>query len=190
MLALPLPWLPAALVLGLLGPLGSPAAAPGIAWSANSLPSAVAGRACAPTDHGAPARSAWQWPVSPAAIAHGFEPPALPWGSGHRGVDLSATVGAPVRSPAAGTVTFAGAVAGRPVLVVGHPSGLRSTLEPVTAVLAVGASVAPGAIVGSVAPTAGHCSPGTCVHWGVLRGTTYLDPLALGCGHVILLPLA
>ena len=42
----------------------------------------------------------------------------------------------------------------------------------------------------TVAATPGHCAPATCLHWGVLRGETYLDPLVLvGAVRVMLLPL-
>jgi hypothetical protein len=54
----------------------------------------------------------------------------------------------------------------------------------------VGTAVARGGRIGEVTSTAGHCAPKTCVHWGVLRGETYLDPLSfVGRARVILLPL-
>jgi murein DD-endopeptidase MepM/ murein hydrolase activator NlpD len=87
-------------------------------------------------------------------------------------------------------VTYAGLLAGREVVVVAHPSGVRSTFEPVAASGPVGSVVARGERVGVVSATAGHCAPQTCVHWGVRRGDTYLDPLAfVGRARVILLPL-
>jgi murein DD-endopeptidase MepM/ murein hydrolase activator NlpD len=111
------------------------------------------------------------------------------WGAGHRGVDLAASPGGQVRAPSDGVVSFAGVIAGTEVLVVAHADGLRSTFEPVLASLPVGASVARGEVIGSVTASPGHCAPATCVHWGVLRGTTYLDPLAFVRQPVVLLPL-
>jgi murein DD-endopeptidase MepM/ murein hydrolase activator NlpD len=106
-----------------------------------------------------------------------FEPPARPWLSGHRGVDLRATHdGAPVVSPAAGTVSFVGVVVVRPVITVDHGNGLRSSFEAVHSDLVAGAIVAEGAVLGRILP--GHCTPAPCVHWGVRRGTEYLNPLA------------
>jgi hypothetical protein len=36
----------------------------------------------------------------------------------------------------------------------------------------------------------GHCFPATCLHWGLIVGETYVDPLTLvGGGPVRLLPL-
>ncbi|QMV21570.1 peptidoglycan DD-metalloendopeptidase family protein [Streptomyces sp. SCUT-3] len=127
------------------------------------------------------------WPVDGAGrrrpvVLRGFEPPPVPWAAGHRGVDLSAPPGAPVRAAAAGTVSFAGPVAGRGVVSVeladsGAPP-LRTTYEPVTASVTVGDEVTAGQVVGVVQDAPPHC-PGGCLHWGLLRGTVYTDPLSL-----------
>ena len=134
----------------------------------------------------------WTWPLDPPPpVLRPFDPPDQRWGSGHRGVDLGAALGSRVRSPANGTVVFAGVLAGRGVVVVRHSDGLRSTFEPVGAGPPVGTQVAAGAGVGTVADQPGHCAPRACLHWGVLRGRTYLDPMAfLRRAPVILLPLS
>lgn len=131
----------------------------------------------------------WTRPV-PGDVLHAFDPPAEEWGAGHRGVDLAAGAGEPVRSPAAGTVSFAGQVAGKPVVVVAHQGGLRSTFEPVTASVGRGDPVAAGDVVGTLAAGPGHCAPAGCAHWGVLRGDVYLDPMALlgQAPPIVLLP--
>lgn len=119
-----------------------------------------------------------------------FVRPAERWSRGHRGVDLAAEPGTPVRSPVAGTVEFAGPVAGRTVLTVLRADGLRSSLEPLADVVEVGTPVAAGDVIGAVAapdgaagmPTvrgAGHCGTASCVHWGVRRDGEYVDPLGL-----------
>lgn len=127
-----------------------------------------------------------QLPV-PGTVVTGFDPPEVEWAAGHRGVDLSGTPGETVVAPADGVVSFAGDVAGRPVVVVTHGE-LRSTLEPVRASVPVGTRVAAGDPVGVL--VAGHaCAAGTCLHWGLKRGETYLDPLSLVTGaEVRLLP--
>lgn len=141
-------------------------------------------------------RAGWTWPVGaggggPPSVVRGFDPPAQRWGTGHRGVDVGAAVGTVVVAPSAGVVTFAGTVVDRGVVVVTHPGGLRSTFEPVDATVTVGAVVAAGQPIGTLSATPGHCAPASCLHWGVLRGETYLDPLAvLGLLRVVLLPLA
>ncbi|AXG13776.1 M23 family metallopeptidase [Intrasporangium calvum] len=133
----------------------------------------------------------WVWPLAPEPeVERPFDAPRRRWEPGHRGVDLRASVGQEVRSPAAGEVAFAARLAGRSVLVVRHPGGLRSTFEPVVGSLPVGSPVAPGEVIGLVTDESTHCDPATCLHWGVLRGREYLDPLVLlRRAPVILLPL-
>jgi murein DD-endopeptidase MepM/ murein hydrolase activator NlpD len=122
-------------------------------------------------------------------VLRSFDPPSQRWLSGHRGVDLTTEPGAAVRSPAAGIVAFAGTIAGRNVLVVDHGT-LRSTFEPVTSDLSVGDAVMPGEVVGRISTGTGHCGAGNCLHWGVILGDDYLDPLALlGTLRPRLLPL-
>jgi murein DD-endopeptidase MepM/ murein hydrolase activator NlpD len=130
------------------------------------------------------------WPLQPAPeVVRGFDPPEVVWGSGHRGVDLLGSPGQPVHAALAGTVTFAGLLAGRGVLVVDHGS-TRTTYEPVSASVSVGEAVARGAVIGSLATAGSHCLPRSCLHWGWKQDDTYLDPLRLvGAGPVRLLPL-
>ncbi len=108
-----------------------------------------------------------------------FAAPPGPYAAGHRGVDLAAAVGTAVRAPAAGVVVFAGRLVDRGVVSIDHGGGLRSSLEPVTASVTVGARVAVGDAVGTV--DAGHprCAPAVCLHWGVRLDGEYLDPMAL-----------
>lgn len=124
------------------------------------------------------------WPVGPPrpSVVRGWEPPPSPYGRGHRGVDLAAPPGTEVRATAPGRVAFAGPVAGRGVLSIelagtGEPP-LRTTYEPVRPLVRPGALVAEGQVVAVVAEGSSHCPTG-CLHWGLLRGEEYLDPLAL-----------
>ncbi|MGX5183160.1 murein hydrolase activator EnvC family protein [Streptomyces avermitilis] len=123
------------------------------------------------------------WPVGVRPlVVRGWEPPATAYGRGHRGVDLAAAPGTPVRSVAAGRVSFAGRVAGRGVVSVeltgtGEPP-LRTTYEPVRPSVKKGDEVAAGGSLGTLEPTTAHCST-ACLHWGLLRGRTYLNPLSL-----------
>ena len=130
------------------------------------------------------------WPLVPEPeVLAGFDPPEDPWGSGHRGVDLAGSPGQVVRAALAGTVRYAGRLAGRGVVVVDH-GDTRTTYEPVLTTLAVGTPVARGQPVGSLDLAGGHCLPRACLHWGWLRGDLYLDPLDLVAdGPVRLLPL-
>jgi len=88
-----------------------------------------------------------------------------------------------------GTVTFASVLAGRGVVVVDH-GRFRTTYEPVTASVSVGTRVTRGEVIGHLTLSQSHCFPSACLHWGLLRGSTYLDPLSLvGGGPVRLLPM-
>jgi murein DD-endopeptidase MepM/ murein hydrolase activator NlpD len=131
------------------------------------------------------------WPVTPPFVARRFDPPPRPWLAGHRGVDLSAAPSAVVRAAGAGTVVYAGVIAGRGVVSVAHPGGLRTTYEPVTSALHAGEAVGAGAVLGRLDPGHPGCPAAACLHWGLRQGDRYLDPLALlGLGRVRLLPLA
>ena len=97
----------------------------------------------------------FRWPLDgvPRPVRR-FDPPPRPWLPGHRGVDLAAAPGATVRAAGAGTVLFAGLVAGRPVVTVGHADGLRTTHEPVSPAVRPGETLAAGAPLGTL--LAGH----------------------------------
>jgi len=133
----------------------------------------------------------WTWPLpGPPEVTRGFEPPPRPWLAGHRGVDLAGHPDEPVRAAGAGVVAFAGVVAGRGVVSVDHAGGLRTTYEPVQSTVEQGAVVALGQELGTLVPGHPGCPVEACLHWGLRRGTVYLDPLALlGLGRVRLLPL-
>ncbi|MFM9373125.1 murein hydrolase activator EnvC family protein [Streptomyces sp. Da 82-17] len=136
--------------------------------------------------------AAWAWPVRGTGgagppVLRGWDPPASPYGPGHRGVDLAAPPGTEVRAPAPGRIAYAGRVANRGVLTIDHADTgdppLRTTYEPVRALVEKGDEVAAGEVVARVErPRTGdsvpHC-PQSCLHWGLRRGTAYLDPLAL-----------
>ncbi len=123
----------------------------------------------------------------PGPVVTRFDPPDVAWGSGHRGVDLRGRPGETVRAAADGTVTFAGVLAGRGVVVVDHEV-VRTTYEPVAATVVAGEIVGLGQPIGWL--QAGHAScPGTtCLHWGLREGDTYLDPFLLLGASVRLLP--
>jgi murein DD-endopeptidase MepM/ murein hydrolase activator NlpD len=124
------------------------------------------------------------WPLRPRpAVARGFDAPAPDWNPGHRGVDLAGSPGQPVYAAGAATVVFAGLLAGRPVVSLAHPGGLRTSYEPVRAAVRPGQSVAAGTVLGEL--VAGHpgCAAAACLHWGAMWGPAsraqYVDPLGL-----------
>jgi murein DD-endopeptidase MepM/ murein hydrolase activator NlpD len=106
-------------------------------------------------------------------------------------VDLAAPPGTPVLAAGPGIVSYAGTLAGRGVVAVRHDGGLRTTYEPLLVTVKPGQHVDAGDMIGRLA--AGHpgCPRAACLHWGLLRGEVYLDPLSLlSAGPVRLLPLA
>ncbi|MCZ2812666.1 M23 family metallopeptidase [Modestobacter sp. VKM Ac-2979] len=166
-----------------MSPRRAPLAALVVAVLLTGLPAASAAPTAAPdasTPAPAPAAGLWGWPLPGApTVGRPFDAPATPYAAGHRGVDLTGAVDGQVLSAGDGVVAFAGMVAGRPVVSVDHADGLRTTYEPVTAGVAAGQSVARGSPLGVLAAGHAGCPVDACLHWGLRRGETYLDPLAL-----------
>jgi murein DD-endopeptidase MepM/ murein hydrolase activator NlpD len=134
----------------------------------------------------------WRWPLAGSpGIVRGFDPPPLPWLAGHRGVDLRARPGETVQAAGPGVIGFAGMVAGLGVVTVHHANGLMTTYEPVDASVHAGHRVDAGDLIGHVTAGHGDCGAGrVCLHWGLRRGVTYLDPLQLvRAPRVRLLPI-
>ncbi|MEV6288478.1 peptidoglycan DD-metalloendopeptidase family protein [Kribbella sp. NPDC051770] len=129
------------------------------------------------------------WPLTPQPrIVHPYTPPAKPWLPGHRGIDLEGTPGQKVLAATPGTITYAGPVAGRSVVVITRGPH-RTTYEPVIPSLPRGTQVTQGQPIGTLSAAASHCTPTTCLHWGLLEGKTYLNPLQLLPTHPVrLLP--
>lgn len=126
----------------------------------------------------------YHWPsLHPVKILRPFDPPASPWGSGHRGVDLNISAGSGIYSAREGTVFFVGTIAGKPSISIKHTELIRTTYTPVTSDLAVGTAVAAGQKIGTL--QAGH--PG--LHFGAkIDDRHYLNPLLLILGPIRLLP--
>jgi murein DD-endopeptidase MepM/ murein hydrolase activator NlpD len=112
-------------------------------------------------------------------IARPFQPPAKPWGPGHRGVDYRVPPGTPVRAAADGVVGFAGGVAGGLHVAVDHVGSLRTSYAYLARVdVSRGQHLRQGDVVG----LSGGTGPGhgrDVVHFGVRREGRYVDPVAL-----------
>jgi murein DD-endopeptidase MepM/ murein hydrolase activator NlpD len=139
--------------------------------------------------------------VSPREIISAFDPPTTPFGPGHRGVDFPASQGQRVTAVGSGIVSFAGSIAGKPVIsiqlsrsVAGSVSPVRTTYEPVTPLVKTGDFIFVGMVIGHVdfsSSNAGHCR-GTCLHLGlkVMEEPTprYLNPAILWRSTALLQP--
>jgi murein DD-endopeptidase MepM/ murein hydrolase activator NlpD len=109
----------------------------------------------------------------PGVVVRPFEAPASRYGPGHRGVDLAASPGDPVRAALPGTVHFSGLVAEAGWVTIDH-GGLHTTygdLAPRDVV--AGQSVRAGQVIGRLAEGATH------LDWGARVGEDYIDPLSL-----------
>lgn len=125
-----------------------------------------------------------QWPLRPPpTVLRLFDAPAPNWKPGHRGVDLAGVQGQPVYAAAPATVVFAGVLAGRPLVSLQHPGGLRTTYEPVDAAVRAGQRVDATTALGRLRPGHGGCGAPACLHWGAMWGPAsradYVDPLGL-----------
>jgi hypothetical protein len=76
-------------------------------------------------------------------------------------------------------------------MVVSYPNGLRATFEPVWPIARAGTKVGSGEAIGIVEAGSAHCGTATCLHWGLLAGPRYLDPLLTlrSARPAVLLPL-
>ncbi|WP_083652940.1 M23 family metallopeptidase [Serinicoccus sp. CNJ-927] len=193
-----------AAALGLVWPLPAPAQPAPVhstttvpiprpeAGTAGATASVVIGvRTAAPASEDRERTALWGWPLAgEPGIVHGFDPPRQRWGAGHRGIDLAGVAGESVLAVDDGVVTFSGVVAGVGVVSVTHPSGLRSTYQPVADRVGRGARVARGDRVGHL-DEGGHCVIRACLHLGAVRNRDdYVDPTPLLLGvELTLLPV-
>ena len=113
------------------------------------------------------ARAPYRSPVSAPVIA-GFSMPFGPYGPGNRGLEYRTTVGQSVRVVGAGTVLFAGPVAGELAVSVVHADGLVSSYSYLGAVaVRRGATVIPGQVLGTATER---------FQLGFRRNGLYIDP--------------
>jgi murein DD-endopeptidase MepM/ murein hydrolase activator NlpD len=123
-------------------------------------------------------------PPVPGAPIRAFERPDGPYGRGHRGVDLRAVGGDRVHAAAAGTVAFAGRVAGTPWITLRHDGGLETTYGGAAPTVSAGDRVDPGATIGRMRDGRLH------LDWGARLDGAYIDPWGLVAGwRVVLVPV-
>lgn len=129
------------------------------------------------TDSGsrpAPAAPVASTPYRPPVdrpVVDPFRAPAGPYGPGNRGLEYATVPGDVAGAIGPGVVAFAGQVAGRLVVSVVHPDGLRSSLTGLAAV-----SVTVGQLVRTGDPLG---VTGSLLHLGARDGDRYIDPALL-----------
>jgi len=129
--------------------------------------------------------SGWQWPVAGEVITpyrNGSDPYA---GGQHRGIDVAAPAGAPVRAATAGRVTFSGAAGSSGLTVAVRTADGRfdtSYLHLASVSVVKGDTVEPGARLGAVGTTGRRSASRPHLHFGVREADSrhaYRDPLTL-----------
>jgi hypothetical protein len=116
-------------------------------------------------------------PPVDAPIADPFRPPAGPFGPGNRGLEYDTEPGEAVRASAAGTVVFAGPVAGTLHVTLLHSGGVRTSYSFLDRVgVGLGERVRQGDQVGTA---------GNMLHFGARAGDAYFDPAALFAGGAV-----
>ena len=93
-----------------------------------------------------PVAAAWAWPAD-GPVLRPFSLAEDRYAAGqHRGIDIGEAIGAPVRAPAAGTVSFAGPVpgGGRAVTILTADGYAITLLQLGSTVVAPGGAVAGG----------------------------------------------
>ena len=131
----------------------------------------------------APARAAWLWPVEGEVIT-AYRNGDDPYAAGqHRGIDIAAPLGTPVRAAAGGEVLNSGVVGTAGLTVsVRTSEGVDTTyLHLSAASVREGDRVAPGDPIGAVGATGSRSAEEPHLHFGVRESGSrhaYRDPLA------------
>lgn len=118
------------------------------------------------------------WPVRGPVVAP-FTATG-PYAAGHRGIDIAAPPGTPVRAVAAGTVTFAGNVAGNRSVTVASAGGVEEHYSFLASIsVASGDVVAVGDVLGTTGPGHPGVPDSANLHFGLEVDGAYVDPLPL-----------
>jgi murein DD-endopeptidase MepM/ murein hydrolase activator NlpD len=120
--------------------------------------------------------SGWSWPLI-GPITQYFGQHLTQYGF-HQGIDIDGDTGDPVVAAHSGRVVVAGYwdECGGLQVHIDHGNGLESWYRHLSASHAhVGQRVSAGALIGRVGATG--CALGSHLHFGIRRGTTFVDPL-------------
>jgi murein DD-endopeptidase MepM/ murein hydrolase activator NlpD len=123
-----------------------------------------------------PATTAWRWPLI-GRITQRFGEYKTQYGF-HQGIDIDGQTGDRVRAARGGRVVLAGTsdACGGLQVHIDHGNGFESWYRHLSRIeVKRGAVVAAGTVIGRVGNTG--CSLGSHLHFGIRRGSTFVDPL-------------
>lgn len=117
-------------------------------------------------------------PVSSDVIKE-FDAPGHQFGAGHRGLDYGVPSGTPVKASGAGTISFAGPVAGDGYFVtIDHGDGIETTYSFLSRVdVTRGDTIRQGAVI--ALSGRGHPGGPDALHFGAKHKGFYIDPAIL-----------
>lgn len=149
-----------------------------LAAGALAAPAALGNPGPTPSALPSPSNGTYGWPVI-GPVIRPFEPPPGPFGPGHRGIDIGAPAGTPVRASSSGTVAFAGKVAGELHVSIDHPDGVRTSYSFLSSVAVRRGDLVPrGEVLGSTASGHAGVEPAH-LHFGARFAGEYIDPMLL-----------
>ena len=113
------------------------------------------------------------------SVIHAWDAPDdKPFAAGHRGIDVAAPTGTPVRASADGVVSFAGNVAGNLSVSIDHANAIRTTYSYLgSTVVKKNQHVHQGDVIGSVGHGHPESTGPTHVHLSFRKSDVYTDPL-------------
>ena len=121
-------------------------------------------------------------PVMPWHVINPFLQPLTDYGTGHRGVDVSAREGQVVFAPFSGRISWVGWVGTRRTVALSSASGLVFEAEPACSRLSRGDIVRSGSPFARICASrtyVGHCEPRLCTHLGLRNSDGYFSIEAL-----------
>ncbi len=151
-------------------------AARSVTFTVQSRPAPASRPTTKPTPPLAATTTGWRWPLI-GPITQRFGESKTKYGF-HQGIDIDGQTGDRVRAARGGRVVLAGTAdaCGGLQVHIDHGDGFESWYRHLSRIeVKRGDTVAAGAVIGRVGNTG--CSLGSHLHFGIRRGTTFVDPL-------------
>jgi murein DD-endopeptidase MepM/ murein hydrolase activator NlpD len=151
-------------------------AARSVTFTVQTRPTPTVQPTPSPRRRPAPSTTTWRWPLI-GPITQKFGETKTQYGF-HQGIDIDGVTGDRVRAARGGRVAVAGTwdACGGLQVHIDHGDGFESWYRHLSRIdVKPGDVVAAGAVIGRVGDTG--CSLGSHLHFGIRRGTVFVDPL-------------